>query len=339
MRLKEIFKYLMIPFVAIFLFNTFSNTVNAEEGDFYKRKKAVIEKELAGKPYENTRDMIKSYDSKTNTFNCGTFDIACEIHSLTLSMEIGMVAKAHETISNMIVKPSAITGNSVFKGYKNGLASFATTMLAIFLMWQVMKIVASRYADSSDGTVAINDKLLMVLTCGILLGIYDDFFIWVLQFQEVVVNAVMNDPFKKDDLIMIIFLNHFGYGFLMAVIIGAVLFVFSIAYMYRFVLFGLLYVVGVVAIPTGVNDEYNYFSLWLKTLINNGVTLFLQSLCFSIGFQALIKNNIFSKGASMSVALAFFILALAVPSILGQMGASSGSGRAIGTVVRQAMRR
>lgn len=109
--------------------------------------------------------------------------------------------------------------------------------------------------------------------------------------------------------------------------------------MYRFVLFGLLYVVGVLAIPTILNDEYNYFSLWIRQLINNGVTLFLQALSFSLGFQALLKNSEFGQGAFFSVAMAFFILALTIPGILGQLGASSGSGRAIGTLVRYVARK
>lgn len=335
MRLKKTLP-LFISFFVLILCFSFSSSASAKTGDFYKQHQKVIEKNIGLKA---NRDFIKSYDYTTNTFDCGTFDLECKINGIQYKSVIGAIKLSYQGISNFVITPSEITGNSQFKKYKNALAGFSTTMLAIFLMWHVMKIVASRYADSSDGAIAINDKLIMVLVCGILLGIYDDFFVWVLQFQEVAVGAVLNDPVKTEDIVLITFLNGDLYGLVVAIMIMLVMLIFAIAFMYRFVLFGLLYIVGVIAIPTGLNDEYNFFSIWLRQLISNGVTLFLQAISFSLGFQALVKNNAFSQGASFTVAMAFFILALTIPGLLGQLGASSGSSRAIGSIARHATRR
>jgi hypothetical protein len=331
------FKITLFITVAFFcVFFSFYSVPDASEGDFYNRHKSEIESQILIK---SQRDLIKKYDYELNDFNCKAFDFTCKMDAAQYKMAIGAIKLSHGGITSFVITPSLITENQVFKEFKNALGGFSTTMLAIFLMWQIMKVVASRYADASDGAIAINDKIIMVVVCAIFLGIYDDFFVWVLQFQEVLVSGVLKDPVKTEDIILITFINGSTYGMLIAFLIMLVMLVFSIAFMYRFVLFGLLYIVGVVAIPTGVNDEYNYFSLWLRLLINNGVTLFLQALAFSLGFLALIKNNSFSMGASFSVAMAFFLLALAVPSLLGGLGSSSGSSRAIASVVRHAMRR
>lgn len=336
MRGIKKFKILLFPTLLLYILFSFTSVASAKEGDFYKRHK----KELDKWPIEERVEMIKKYDFENNEFTCdGFMDFDCKIEGAQFKMAIGAVKLAYGGISNFVITPSEVTGNSVFKNYKQSLAGFSTMMMAIFLMWNVMKIVASRYADATDGSVAINDKIILLVTGTILLGIYDDFFVWILQFQEILVGAVLKDPVKMDDIVMIIFRNGYDYGFIVAFMIMLIMMIFSIAFMYRFVLFGLLYVTGVIAIPTLLNDEYNYFSIWIRQLINNGVTLFLQALAFSLGFQALVKNNAFSQGATFSVAIAFFVLALTIPGILGQLGASSGSGRAIGSVVRYAARK
>jgi hypothetical protein len=329
--MKPIRKILKVTLLVLCLFCLTFNYAHAEKGDFYKKHKDTIEKQVLIKQH---KELIKKYDYEKNHFECGLFDVLCFIEGVQFKMAIGAVKLTYGGLDNFVISPSKITENKVFKQYKNGLSTLSTTMMGIFLMWQMVKIIAQRYADSEDGMIAINQKLLMVVTSAILLGLYDEFSVWVLKIQESLVSAVLRDSFNLEDVVLITFINGSQYGMIVAFMIMLVMLVFVIAFMYRFVLFGFLYVVGVIAIPTSVNDEYNYFSVWLRTLINNGVTLFLQAIVFTLGFQALVKNNAFSMGASFTVGIAFFILALTIPSLLGQLGASTGTGRAIGSVVR-----
>ncbi|WP_242465267.1 hypothetical protein [Bacillus thuringiensis] len=44
--------------------------------------------------------------------------------------------------------------------------------------------------------MVINEKMIMTLTAGVLLGIYDPFINWVLGFQEVIVKSVLYEPIK-----------------------------------------------------------------------------------------------------------------------------------------------
>lgn len=330
------FKIVLSAFIFVFAFTCFSQTSFADTGDFYKENKKAIEKKIKDKDY---RDVIKDYDYDTNSFDCGTFDIYCHYKSFVLAPTIGLVKGAYKSLDVAIFKPTDITNNSTFKSYKKGFSALSTSMLVIFLMWQMMKLVAQRFADAEDGFISINDKLLTIVSSAIILGIYDEFFQWALNFQSIAIKSIINDSVSMKDVTLMIILNGGLCGDFIVIILGIAITVFNILFMYRFILFGFLYITGVLAIPTAVNDEYNYFSLWLRLIINNGVTLMLQVLAFTIGFNALIKNNAFDHGASFTTAMGFFMLAIAIPSLLGQMAGQSGTSRAIGSAIRYVARR
>lgn len=348
-QLKFVPLIVLIAFLCSFVLTTPSY---AEKGDFYEKNKEKIE---AAIPKENkkARQFIESYDYDTNSFDCGMTDFSCSFKSVIFEPIIGTVQMTYDGLKSTVVKPSYITGNETFVKFKNGFKSLSTTLLAIFLMWQTMKAIAVRFADGSESLNAINQKLVTVISLGILLGIYDKFFDYILTIQEILVKAVIEDPISMYEVVLMILLYGVGYGIFIILILAGVLLIFSVTFMYRFVLFGLLYMVGVLAIPTGVNEEYNYFSLWLRILMNNIVTLFLQALCFSVGFVTLIKNDTFGintslaqnafgygVGISFVISLAFFVLALSIPGLLGQLGSSTGTTRAMGSMARYvAMRR
>lgn len=342
-------KIILFIFVIPLLLSTLAITAHAETGDFYNKHKSTFKKKHLSDSEIYT---IKQYDYDTNSFDCGITglslikgdlakNIACQINGISYKMSIGATKLAIGGLKNEVVKPSQITDNKIFKKYKSGLGALSHTLLAIFLLWHIMKIIASRYAQPEEGMNMTQDKLLMVLSAGILLGIYDQLINYILLFQQYAVQGVLTESVKAEDIAVFVFAEGANYGMGIALLIGGILLIFSIAFMYRFVLFGLLYAVGVIAIPTMLNDEYNYFSLWLRTFINNGITLFLQAICCSMGLRSLLKEDSLGLGTGNAfiVAIALFILALAVPTILGQLGASSGTSRMLGSAVRIASRR
>ena len=334
---KNISKAIFSLLLFLLVFNLFTESTYAKSGEFYKEYKDVIEKEIESK---NQREFIEKYDYVTNEFDCGTFDIVCMYKGAQYTGIIGFIRQSYKGFGPAIVDPTEITGNATFKKYKNAFSTLSTTMLAIFLMWQMMKIVAQRFAEPEDGMLAINEKLLTIVGSGILLFLYDKFYIWLLDFQHMVISQIVKETFSTKELVLSVFLKGSLFGEFTAFIMMIAVSIFTIVFAYRFILFGFLYITGVLAIPTAVNDEYNYFSLWLRLIINNGVTLFLQVLAFSVGLNVLMNlEGAFGGFTSFTLSMGFFMLAVAVPSLLGQMGASSGTSRAIGTAVRYVARR
>lgn len=328
---KKLILTLIIGFI---LFLVPSDLAYAKTGDFYNDHKEHFE-DLP----KQIKDVIKKYDYETNTFDCGWTHFYCKYSSFMYENAIGAIKAGLKTGESAIIAPWQITGNQIFNNYKNALKTSAWLMLSIFLAWNIAKIVAHRFADAEDGGVALNEKILKITVLAIILGVYETIFYKILELQYYAVQGVMGNPVTLEDITITIFKYGSYYGLLMALLIGVTMLIFNIAFIYRFVLFGVLYIMGVVAIPTGINDEYNYFSLWLRLLVSNGVTLFLQALCFVLGVNAMFVQNAFNEGTAVVVAMAFWVLALAIPSLLGNLGASTGTSRAVGSVIRAVTRR
>lgn len=329
---KDILKIIIgICFALLILPN---NVVYADYGDFYREHEDFF----ADFP-EPFQDFVKKYDFESNSFDCGTFDFNCHIDGFLISTSIGAVKASYSGSDSAIVTPAQITSNPIFSSYKNALKTSGWLMLQVFLIWNIVKLIAHRFADAEDAGVALNEKLIKIIVLAIFLGLYEQIFTKIMEFQHSAVEAVMDNVVNLEDVVLTIFKNTDMYGFLVALLIACVMLIFQIAFLYRFALFGVLYIMGVVAIPTGMNDEFNYFSLWLRIIISNAVTLFLQALTFTLGVKALFVQNAFNKGTAFTVAMAMWILALSIPSLLGQLGASTGTSRAIGSVVRVVSRR
>lgn len=106
-------------------------------------------------------------------------------------------------------------------------------------------------------------------------------------------------------------------------------------------MFIILYIMGPVAITTMVNDEMNFFSLWVRRLVSRVLTLLLQSLCIAMCFATLFhitfKYN--ETITDLMLAIAFLFVALSVPKMLENFGDSSGAGRSTLLFVRSMGRR
>lgn len=217
---------------------------------------------------------------------------------------------------------------------QEGFSTLATTMCAIFILWHAMRITILYVGEPDDGMNIAQEKIWAIVGIGILLGVYTQFYDWILNLIQITGESLLNDNIDQYDIALSIAVNGGIYGILIGLVLSVVIVVFAISLLYRFTLFTLLYVVGVLAIPTMLNDEYNLFKVWLRILVSNFITLFLQILCFTLGFNNLTSINL----VDMASGLMFFILALTVPSLLNQFGASSGSARAMASGARTAMR-
>lgn len=323
--LKRVSVYILLSMI---LFVNMDKVAFADTGDFYEKYEQEFKDRKISKDFEK---ILEKYDYDTNTFECGKFDVNCMWQGGVYQGAIGLVKVTYKTIEDLAFDPTDITENVDFKKYKNGFSTLSNVILMIFILWHAMSIVAQSYADPEGGGVALNQKLVKLLAIGIVLFNYEEFFTYILKIISIAFKAVLKDPVSMEKVVLMVFYNTL-YGYFVGLIVAFILAIFAIAFTYRFALYGFLYVTGVIAIPTAMNNEYDYFSVWLRQMVNNGITLVLQALTFSLGFNALIKGT-------FVLSVSFFILSLAVPSILGQLGASSGSGKAIGSVARTVTRK
>ena len=181
---------------------------------------------------------------------------------------------------------------------------------------------------------SLYDKLVAVIAGGILLGVYAQFFDWLLELTHLLTETMLTSPVTHYDVMQVMAVNSVGYGLILMIVVSAILFVFFLSILYRTVLFVILYITGVLAVPTIVNDQYNFFNLWLKTVVSNILTLTIQLLCFVLGIKTLVSL----ESGNMIIGMVFFIVGLSIPTLLSQFGASTGSAKAVGSSVKYVAR-
>lgn len=338
--MKKIIMCFFVAFLVIFP----NQSVHAKTGDFYEKHKKEFEQGIYSKSYIET---VKKYDSKTNSFSCGFTQITCHFHSQQLGIALGMANFVTEATKILVLNPESIVKDSGFTKYKKYLDGLSTTMLSLFLVWQIMVMIARRLGDPDDLPQTMNNKLFQTVVGGIFLGLYSPIFTYILKIQEYAVSNLLSAGLEKDQLVKMIFLYTPNYSIMFGIFVGLINIIFLLALVYRFVAFGFFYVVGPVAIPTIVNEEFNYFQIWLRAIVNNLVTLFCQTLAFVLSIAALTNQLDFTKNLPMGadvvvgfvLACVFCFFALVIPSYLGNLGASTGTGRSLGRVVRLAVLR
>jgi hypothetical protein len=340
---KIILAIFSIFIVAMVTLPTFAS---AEKGDFYDDNKKKIDERFDGD--KDAIKFIKAYDPSTNNFDCGITEISCHVMGTYYEMALGFANFVSQGTKVLVLEPDAIVKDKAFTTYKGYLKDLSTIMLSTFLLWQVIILTARRFGDPDDYPQALNGKIFSVVAGALFLGLYEIIFSNILEIQHMAVSAILESGLDKKQLYLMIFLNSPDYSIVYGFFVGIVMIVFLIALIYRYVAFGFFYVVGPVAIPTIVNEEFNYFNVWLKAIVNNLVTLFCQSICFALALSAMLGKMNFVEGlpgygvqtvVGFLLALVFCFFALAIPSILGNLGASTGTARSLTKVVRYSMMR
>lgn len=316
--------------------------VFAEEGKFledtieeYRNTNNVTPEQAENaESYMKNVMYLEKYDYETNQFDCKWHEIGCHTNSFLFSTVSGFVFGAIDSFSKFQIDPEFVTGNAIYEGYMLNFKSLAWTITAIFILWQTVKIVILYSGNGEEGMNSLYDKLIAIITGGVLLGIYGQFFDWILELTHLLTETMLTSPVTHYDVMQVMAVNSVGYGLILMIVVSAILFVFFLSVLYRTVLFVILYITGVLAIPTIVNDQYNFFNLWLKTVVSNILTLTIQLLCFVLGIKTLVSL----EGGNMVIGMIFFIVGLSVPTLLSQFGASTGSAKAVGSSVKYVAR-
>ena len=123
-------------------------------------------------------------------------------------------------------------------------------------------------------------------------------------------------------------------------IIAILMLVVTISLFYSLAYLILLYITGPVAITTMLNDEMDFYSLWVRKLVSRVLTVFLQSVCIALSLATIFRItwNLQEVGTDLLLSIAYLMLALGVPKILENFGDSSGAGRSTIMAVRSIKR-
>lgn len=317
----------------------------------YKAYKDDIDKEVKKRkslkiPHaDDIRDKAKAYDTTTGKLKVGTFDAEGHVNNMFLSIGKFLVQSSTKPLKKFTLQPSEILDSPSATPLKSAFNNLTDILLALFLIFQLTKIMISRAVDIGYNGQLIYDKLFKTIVAVVLIGLYEPIFKLILSFQYLLVTPILRSINVSDNMAGIIALRGLIVDSTGMIIIlpltGILLIVVTLSLFYSLAMLIILYIIGPVAITTMVNEDMDFYSLWIRKVVSRVLTLMLQSLCIAMCFATLFRVTFSSTETltDLMLGLAFLFVALSVPKLLENFGDSSGAGRSTMLVMRSMGRR
>ena len=326
-----------------------SKKIPKGKGGIWKAYKDEIKDEMDvrkknGMP-SSMEDFAKDFNTTTGKLKVSKFDVNGHINNVFLSIGTTLVKTSTEPLKHFTIKPADVLEAPSAKPMMVAFSTLTDTLLVLFLVFQLTKIMLARAIDIGYSGSAIYDKVLKTFVAGTLIGLYEPIFKALMNIQYLLVSPILNAIQIKDNTAGIIAFKGLmidGTAPMICLpLVAILLIVVALSLFYSLAMFIILYIMGPVAITTMVNDEMNFFSLWVRRLVSRILTLLLQSLCIAMCFASLfhITFKYQETITDLMLAIAFLFVALSVPKMLENFGDSSGAGRSTLLFVRSMGRR
>lgn len=308
---------------------------NAHE-DYFEDIKSKVEEQYGEGAYSNTEEMIKEkYNPVENSFDCGRFEVNCHFTSIGITFMTSFIQTVLQPLSLVSVNPSVIMDTEVASAFIDAFSILTNSLLAVFLVYQIIKITTLRMGNFDQVQPELTDKLTKTIIAVFLIGSYDDLFRIILNLQFVIVYPIINtftntEALSQSIVVKLFFQPSMPVIMIIFLVLSVLLLVVVIQFFYNIAFLTVLYITGPLSITTMVNDEYNFFSLWLRNIVARCLTVLLQSICIVISLVTLlnVESDLLDNLFNIFMCFAFLVVAMSIPTILQQFGNSSGSGKA-----------
>jgi len=304
--------------------------------DYFEDIKGQVEDRNGEGAYDKTEEIIKEqYNPVQNTFDCDKFDVECHLVSIGITFLTSFIQVVLTPLSLVSVNPSVIMDTDIASGFIQAFSILTNSLLSVFLIYQIIKITTLRMGNFEHIQPELTDKITKTIIAVFLIGTYDDLFRIILNLQFVVVYPIINtftntQALSQSVVVKMFFLDSLAVTLIVFLILSIFLLVVVVQFFYNIAFLTLLYIAGPLSITTLVNDEYNFFSLWLRNIIARVLTVLFQSICIVISLMTLmnVESDLLGNIFNIFMCFAFLFLAMSIPSILQQFGNTSGSGKA-----------
>jgi len=319
-------------------FATQGKKVGKGKGELYKAYKDDIKKlkdTMDKNQYNNMVDTIKNYNTATGELDCGTFDFGCKVKGLLISGGSDFLDIVINPLQNFIIKPSDVLNAPSVSGFKNAFTSLTDVAVVLFFIYQILKIISMRMTNGEGISQGVFEKTAKLIVSVCIIGVYEPLFKIALSVEYLLVSPILStvtlSETGADALILRMMLLNSGVGTALLILgLGMIYLVITISLFYRLAMMILLYIVGPFAIASMVNDEMDFFTLWIRKLVANILTITLQALCIAMSIRIGFRVN-FDEATNVTdvcLSAAFMFLALGVPKLLENFGNSTGASRA-----------
>lgn len=307
------------------------------KGKFYEVYKDQVEQHVKDFPDggKNFTKLMKQFDYQEGTFNCSALDFFCTFNDFFFQVGRSIFSALLKPLSTMSMEPSKVMNDQMLGNYRMSFSQLAKSILLVLMAFQILKTIAFRVSDMSSAGQVTHQKMVKFIMVAFLLAVYDTFFQLILTLQyaftyPIFAGLALNNSLAKSISVTLLFSpGGFLVGIILILIIAVLILILTFSLYYSIALISILYVVGPAAIPTMINDEYDFWSLWGKTLLSRILTMGLQGICVLIGMKKIATFTFDGNellGNSL-LGISFLLVAMSMPGLLGQFGSSSGGGK------------
>lgn len=333
--------FVRVLLVSVLLFFTVIPAAHADWWNLFssskEEKKSVSEEEKYG--LSKKQAQVQEERMK----NCNTLDMGCKLNTYFLNLGEQLIAFAMMLLQKFVVDPDEILKDGHIKEYFDYFKEFSWTLLTIFFMFHVIRILATSITESNSEFKMLLRKL--VFTAAIMGSIP-----WIieslLQMNNDFVEGMTGQEIYVSKLVGGLFLTATASLTTMVPIIlvltwAIIMLILAVQFTVRFAKIALLFIVGPLAVATNLNTEMNLFPVWWKDLLSTIFTQAVQILMFVLAvkmFAGVTMDNL----VDFLGATGFLILIIKTPSFMKEWIWSSGAGgmtqKAGGTAIRLAQR-
>src|SRR5699024_7235056 len=153
----------------------------------------------------------------------GKFDILCHIVNVVYVSGTSVINFILAPMEKLAIEPEKVMQDDTFNKFKNNFNSFTNSLLAVFILFQIMKIYAFRMTNHADTIGVMNEKIIKIVIAGVFLFSYDLFFQAILGIQYRVnygiFSYVSNSDQIANDIMLKFILTPNGIVFVLLIII------------------------------------------------------------------------------------------------------------------------
>ncbi|WP_124726713.1 conjugal transfer protein TrbL family protein [Staphylospora marina] len=264
-------------------------------------------------------------------FKCGTFDPGCHIDQWLANIAVSTTKKGVEFIANLAKEPSKLLSNTKVREFKGYFEKAAWSFITVFFLFHLVRVLAMYWVD--EDLVLFKRMLVkLIITVTMCTG-----YTWAMTEMTAVANDTMMGFAKlelsvtRTNLLLQVFKIQRGFVIILALIFAILLIIVAIQVAIRAAELAFLFISGPFAIATNLNENFNLFPAWWRSLLSILITQVFQIIMLSLTIQ-LFSDVRIDNDASLTNfiwGMGMMVLTLKSPSYLKELMYSTGAGQAV----------
>jgi hypothetical protein len=276
---------------------------------------------------ENAEDDGSKYQKK-----CGMTEISCHFDNLIINFT-HTTNQVFEGMLNMFVmNPNQIVNNSTVQLFFNNFSNLTFLLLTVFFLFRMVQ--GTQYIAMENDATIVKETIRKSIVAVVVAGTMTSWFTVSLRMTGWIVQWLTSMRDDSQNGIAHLLLMGPGGAFALLVLSYAILLVIiAFQYAVRWAELAFMYAVLPLAIPSILNDEFNFFNPWLKNFVAILLTQMVQTLLIAMMFRLQSSAELFNIRNMESFAdnflplifsLGFAWVTMKSPSMIREMVYSTG---------------